>query len=228
MSRKLLFSFLLLLCFATINSNAQGGLWTHMHGSLGSQALGLYGTKGVTNATNTPSGRYQGAFWTDKQGNFWLFGGFHPWGYANDLWKLDPITAQWTWINGPQGVSDQNGEFGIQGVASPLNYPSARTFGPNCWTDNNGDLWLYGGYGYDVNSTLGGLSDLWKYHIATNEWTWISGSNVANVAPVHGTLGVAAPTNNPGARAECKSGWVDDNNNLWMFGGQDGVCKCAQ
>ena len=223
MSRKLLFSFLLLLCFATIISNAQGGLWTHMHGSIGSQALGLYGTKGVTNATNTPSGRYQGAFWTDKQGNFWLFGGFHPWGYANDLWKLDPITAQWTWINGPQGVSDQNGEFGIQGVASPLNYPSARTFGPNCWTDNNGDLWLYGGYGYDVNSTLGGLSDLWKYHIATNEWTWISGSNVANVAPVHGTLGVAAPTNNPGARAECKSGWVDDNNNLWMFGGQDGV-----
>ena len=153
MSRKLLFSFLLLLCFATINSNAQGGLWTHMHGSLGSQALGLYGTKGVTNATNTPSGRYQGAFWTDKQGNFWLFGGFHPWGYANDLWKLDPITAQWTWINGPQGVSDQNGEFGIQGVASPLNYPSARTFGPNCWTDNNGDLWLYGGYGYELKST---------------------------------------------------------------------------
>ncbi len=223
MLRRILFCFILILCSLQMNLMAQGGLWAHMHGSIGSGAMGQYGTLGVANANNTPSGRYQGAFWTDKQGNFWMFGGFGPWGYYNDLWKLDPITVQWTWIKGPQTITDQNGEFGIKGVPSPLNYPSARTFGPNCWTDNNGDLWMYGGHGFDVNGTQGGLQDLWRYNIANNEWTWMGGSNVANIAPVHGTIGVASPTNNPGAREECKSAWVDDNNNLWMFGGQDGA-----
>lgn len=208
----------------SIHSYAQGGLWAHMHGSVGGTgAMGNYGTKGVPNATNTPSGRYQGAYWTDKQGNFWMFGGYGPWGYYNDLWKFDPLTVQWTWINGPQTITDQNGEFGPLGVPGPNYYPPARTFGPNCWTDNNGDLWLYGGYGFDINGAQGGLSDLWKYNIASNEWAWMGGSNTVNISPIFGTMGVPAPTNTPGARAECKSGWVDANNNLWMFGGQDGA-----
>ena len=194
-----------------------------MGGSLGSGALGLYGTKGVPDPTNMPAGRYQGAYWTDLQGNFWLFGGFLPFGYGNDLWKYDVATNQWTWINGPQLVSDQNGEWGVKGVPSVNNYPSARTFGPNCWTDKNGDLWLYGGYGFDRFSNQGGLTDLWRYRISTNEWTWVWGADTANQSPVHGTINVSAPTNSPGGRVECKSGWVDDNNNLWLFGGQDGA-----
>lgn len=223
MIRNILFYCSLFILFFIPDARSQGGIWTHMHGSIGSGAMGVYGTKGIANPTNTPSGRYQGAFWTDKQGRFWLFGGYYPWGYANDMWMFDPLTVQWTWMNGPQGISDQNGEFGIQGIPSPLNYPSARTFGPNCWTDTSGHLWLYGGHGYDVNGAQGGLSDLWKYDVSTNEWTWVAGSNLINVIPVHGTMGVSAPANDPGAREECKSGWVDEYNNLWMFGGQDGA-----
>lgn len=220
MKRYFFLLSLWLLCGTTY---AQGGLWAHMGGSLGSGALGLYGTKGVPDPTNQPAGRYQCAFWTDKQGNFWIFGGFHPFGYSNDLWKFDITTGIWTWMNGPMHVMDQNGEWGTQGVPSPNNYPSARTFGPNCWTDNNGDLWLYGGFGFDAFNAQGGLADLWKYSIATNEWTWVSGPNTVGQLPVYGTRGVAAPANTPGARSEIKSGWVDDNNHLWMFGGQDGA-----
>ncbi len=224
MNKKLYILFFIgLFTFLKNDSYAQGGLWAHMGGSLGSGALGLYGTKGVADPTNMPSGRYQGAFWTDLQGNFWLFGGFLPYGYGNDLWKYDIVTNQWTWMNGPQYVTDQNGNWGVLGVPSPNNYPPARTFGPNCWTDKNGDLWLFGGYGFDKNSNQGGLSDLWRYNIATNQWTWIWGSDTVNKAPIYGTIGVAANTNDPGSRAECKSGWVDDNNNLWMYGGQDGA-----
>ncbi len=214
---------LLLLFFIHSTSQAQGGMWAQMHGSAGTGALGWYGTKGVPDPLNTPSGKYQGAYWTDLQGNFWLFGGFCPFGYSNDLWKYDVATMRWIWINGPQWTNDQNGEFGAQGVPSPNNYPSARTFGPNCWTDNNGDLWLFGGYGYDVNYATGSLSDLWRYNIASNSWTWMSGPNTVNQAPVFGTIGVAAAANTPGSRQECKSGWVDDQNNLWLFGGLDGA-----
>jgi len=217
----ILLFFLLLAIFPTARS--QGGLWAHMGGSLGSGALGQYGTKGVAAAGNMPAARYQGAYWTDQQGNFWLFGGFLPFGYGNDLWKYEVATNQWTWMNGPQYTTDQNGEWGTKGVPSVNNYPSARTFGPNCWTDKNGDLWLYGGFGFDKNNAQGGLADLWKYHIATNEWTWVWGADTVNQAPVHGTINVPAATNSPGARVECKSGWVDDNNNLWLFGGQDGA-----
>ncbi len=222
MLKKVLILYFIALSFCPCVA-AQGGIWTHMHGSIGSGALGLYGTKGVANATNTPSGRYEGAYWVDLSGNFWLFGGFAPQGYGNDLWKYDPVTKQWTWVNGPQGVSDPDGEYGVLGVPSPLNYPCARTFGPNCWTDLNGDLWLFGGYGYDYFGVKGGLCDLWKYHIATNEWTCIAGSNAINLPPVYGTQGIPAPGNTPGARTMCKAGWVDDNNNLWLFGGQDGT-----
>lgn len=224
MNKKIFFLLFIVLCIISKKDiHAQGGLWAHMGGSLGSGAMGLYGTKGVANATNMPSGRYQGAFWTDLQGNFWLFGGFLPYGYGNDLWKYDITTNQWTWMNGPQYVTDQNGEWGVMGVPSANNYPPARTFGPNCWTDKNGDLWLFGGFGFDKNSNQGGLSDLWRYNIATNQWTWIWGADTVNKSPVYGTMGVAANTNDPGSRAECKSGWVDDNNNLWMYGGQDGA-----
>lgn len=223
--RPIVYSFILisLLISKPLQLFAQGGMWAQMHGSAGSGALGWYGTKGVSDILNTPSGRYQGAFWTDLQGNFWLFGGYHPWGYANDLWKYDVATTRWIWMNGPQSVTDQNGEFGVQGIPSANNYPSARTFGPNCWTDKNGDLWLYGGYGYDFVGAQGGLADLWKYNIASNMWTWISGPNTVGQVPVHGTQGVEAATNTPGGRVECKSGWVDDMNHLWMFGGQDGA-----
>lgn len=211
-----------LVIFSANFTKAQGGMWAQMHGSGGSGALGWYGAKGVADALNTPSGRYQGAYWTDLQGNFWLFGGFHPYGYSNDLWKYDVAALKWTWINGPQHINDQNGEWGTKGIPSTNNYPPARTFGPNCWTDNNGDLWLYGGFGFDKNNATGGLSDLWRYNIASNSWTWIFGADTIGEGPNYGTINVTAPSNTPGGRVECKSGWVDDANNLWLFGGQDG------
>ena len=34
------------------------------------------------------------------------------------------------------------------------------------WTDSTGDLWLFGGYGYDSNRSAGVLDDLWEYQPA--------------------------------------------------------------
>ena len=51
-----------------------------------------------------------------------------------------------------------------------------------------------------------------------NEWTWMSGSNLANGAPVYGTKNVASSANIPGARGSAVS-WIDGGGNLWLFGG---------
>src|SRR4030095_409313 len=112
----------------------------------------------------------------------------------------------------------QAGVYGTQGVPSPNNMPGAR--GENFWTwvDTSGNLWLYGGIGHDVNGLSQVLSDLWKYDIANDEWTWIDGSDTGTVTAVYGTKGIPDPANTPGGRAYGSSSWVDDSNRLWLFG----------
>jgi hypothetical protein len=85
------------------------------------------------------------------------------------------------------------------------------------WTDDFGDLLLFGGYGYDQNKT-GYLNDLWKFDIATDTWTWMKGDSVVDQSGVYGTQGVISHTNKTGARNSCIS-WADGSGNLWMFGG---------
>lgn len=93
---------------------------------------GVYGTEGVPSPANVPGGRECSVSWTDKQGNFWLFGGWGidaagDLGYLNDLWKFSPSTQQWTWIGGSQNVgtfrSGPVGVYGTQGVANAANVP---------------------------------------------------------------------------------------------------------
>ena len=45
------------------------------------------------------------------------------------------------------------------------------------WTDSRGNLWLFGGEGYDSIGARGYLNDLWEFNPSTNEWTWVSGSS---------------------------------------------------
>lgn len=49
--------------------------------------------------------------------------------------------------------------------------------------------------------------------------TWVNGNAELDVAGVYGTPGVAAATNQPGARRGAAS-WKDSAGNFWLFGGQ--------
>jgi N-acetylneuraminic acid mutarotase len=92
------------------------------------------------------------------------------------------------------------------------------------WVDGSGNLWLFGGYGFDSNGNgTSFLNDLWMFNTTTNQWTWVSGSNVINPVAVYGGLGVAASTNMPGGRFGA-AGWTDQAGNLWIFGGYS-VCR---
>ncbi len=197
------------------------GLWTWLSGGEADNASGVYGTLGTAAAGNAPGARYSASSWIDSSGNLWLFGGV---GYAstgapgslNDLWRYTPSTRLWTWVSGGN-AADAAGVYGAQGSAAASNQPGARQ-AANSWIDSSGNLWLFGGYGYDSTGGAGYLNDLWQYSPSTGLWTWVGGGNADNASGIYGTQGTAAAGNMPGARYSGSS-WVDSSGNVWLFGG---------
>lgn len=197
-------------------------LWTWMGGSSSVNPMGSYGTQGTAASTNVPGGREAALSWVDSAGNAWLFGGSGlgttgSGGDLNDLWKYAPATGQWTWIAGSTVVNTP-GVYGVLGMPDAVSSPGAREAGVT-WIDSSGNLWLFGGLGYDSTGSAGSLSDLWKFNPTTTQWTWVGGAGTTNVGGQYGVAGVAAPTNAPGARFTAAS-WTDGSGNLWLFGGQ--------
>jgi N-acetylneuraminic acid mutarotase len=197
--------------------------WTWVSGSSLPNASGSYGAIGVASAGNVPGGRFGAVSWTDSSGNFWLFGGegFNSTGTVhqlNDLWQFSAATRQWTWISG-SAAGDAPGVYGTLGVTAPANVPGGR-YGAFSWIDAAGNLWLFGGEGYNnaLPSGTNWYNDLWSFNPLTREWTWVSGSNAFSSPGVYGTLGTAAPVNTPGARY-FGSSWTDPSGNFWLFGG---------
>jgi len=135
-----------------------------MGGSNVVNQAGTYGTQGTAASSNVPGARYYSVGWTDASGNLWLWGGIgldstgHG-GQLNDLWKYS--SGEWTWMGG-SNVANQARTYGTQGTATSSNVPGARSAGVS-WTDASGNLWLFGGGGYDSTGTAGWLNDLWKY-----------------------------------------------------------------
>jgi N-acetylneuraminic acid mutarotase len=199
--------------------------------SLASGYFGVYGTLGQPSTANLPGSRANALAWVDSEGSFWLFGGY---GYAqtgagalNDLWKYTPYTGEWTWMGGSNiasgsGTGGIAGVYGTKGQADSTSYPGSRYFSA-AWTDRSGNLWLFGGYGFDSVGTVGELNDLWKYDPVTNQWTWVSGSAKVpgeglGQPGVYGTRGTPAPGNVPSGR-ETGTQWIDNAGNFWLFGG---------
>lgn len=196
--------------------------WTWIKGNNEAGVFANYGIQGTSAATNIPGGRYGGLSWMDKDGNFWLFGGYGYTtlggaGYLNDLWKYNPVTDQWTWMKGSNILSQPAG-YGLLGIPSVNTTPGGRYGGGNYWSDAAGNFYLFGGYGYAL--AIGYLNDLWKYSPATNEWTWINGTQKVNenTTGVYGTKGTAAPENIPGGRRYPMI-WKDNGDNIWLAGG---------
>jgi N-acetylneuraminic acid mutarotase len=199
--------------------------------------IGVYGTLGVPAPGNVPQAREEAVSWVDKNGNFWVFGGSAQdetvfqgsvCGVFNDYWMFNPSTSEWAWMGGPNLQLQANnctdeaspppgGTYGTQGTFASGNIPGSRD-GAVTWVDSTGMVWLFGGDGYDANDSFGYLNDLWEFNPTTNQWAWISGSNLRAQNGVYGTVGVAAAGNVPGARFYPQT-WIDSNNNLWLLGG---------
>ncbi len=191
-----------------------GTSWTLVKGSGTPNPRGVYGTQGTADPANMPGSRQYAATWTDSTGNMWMFGGrgldsaTTPLADLSDLWMFDG--SDWTWVGGSSTAGN------VEDYSNTSAAPGDRR-GAMSWIDASGDLWLFGGY-RDSTLSTGFLNDLWKYHVATGTWTWISGGNTLDQVGVYGRLGNAGAQNVPGGRAMAAS-WIDASGNFWVFGG---------
>jgi hypothetical protein len=232
----------------TISGSSGVGQWTWMGGSstVGCSNCGqpgVYGTQGTPAAGNIPGGRDSAVSWTDGSGNHWLFGGNgydvnDSAGQLNDLWKFDPklgADGEWAWMSGNSTAGSNYGQPGIYGtLGTPAagNTPGGREEAVS-WTDTSGNLWLFGGWGFDANHIWGELNDLWKFDPklgANGQWAWMGGSSTVTKNQscaqvgycgqpgVYGTQGTPAAANIPGGRFGAMS-WTDSSGNFWLFGG---------
>jgi hypothetical protein len=125
-----------------------------------------------------PGSRWGASAWVDAGGNFWLFGGWgldstatNGNGALNDTWVYTPNSTAvnpgtWVWVKG-SNTGSQNGIYGDETrpyKTYELWTPGGRSNATH-WVDGNGQLWLFGGEGYDSTSTNGNgyLNDLWRY-----------------------------------------------------------------
>jgi len=195
--------------------------WTWKSGSQAADPPAFYGTKGFADAANAPSGLAYSATWVDRTGKLWLFGGlasmYGTTPYADNMWCYDPATGKWTWVTGSGAPQDSSGVYGSLGVEAATNSPGARGYAVS-WTDNSGNFWLFGGFGFDGAGGGGNLNDLWRFNPATGRWTWMGGSNAINAAGVYGIQGTPDAGNHPSARSSGVA-WTDASGVAWLFGG---------
>lgn len=119
-----------------------------------------------------------------------------------------------------------NYDAGLPGLYGTLDVPGIENIpwsliNPASWTDNNGNLWLFGGIGEDTTSTGYYLNDMWEFYPSLNEWAWTSANSVSgggSAVSVYGTLGDFSPANIPGERNKSAT-WTDGNGNFWLLGG---------
>ncbi len=197
------------------------GQWAWMKGGTPGGSPAVYGRQGVAADANTPGPRFNSVGWNDNAGNFWLMGGDVNItdvlrGGMNDVWKFDPVTNNWAWMDGST-EPDQPRIAGQQGVAAESNDPGGRDSHAAA-ADAEGNLWMFGGTGTVIVGGPGVMNDTWKYNVSTGQWTWVHGSLLSNEEGVYGTQGVPAPENTPGWRLGAR-GLTDAFGNVYFFGG---------
>lgn len=188
--------------------------WTWISGSSLTSQNPKYGLQGVPSVTNSPGLRATSYSWVDKFGKFWLYGGIGSVtntpgaGLAyGDLWKYDPANNTWAWMKGPKYYYN-TAVYGAKGVEDSLNCPPPQVEMGVTWTDDiNGNLWMVAANGC-----------LWRYNIATNNWTWMKGDTSQIYAnSVYGVKGTPALANTPGYTYFDYTRWKDSKGDFWYL-----------
>lgn len=180
-------------------------------------SLPQYGVMGIPSASNTPGSRWVYSKWKDEDGHFWIMGGNNG-TFLNDLWKFDMTLHQWTWMGGTNN-GDDLGYYGSKCIGSALTVPPSRYENRTCWTIDNCNFWMFGGYG---RNPVGWFNDLWHFNTITKQWTWVSGDSLKSQNGHYGIKGASNINNTPSGRFG-SVGWVGLDKSLWLFGGWGGV-----
>ena len=158
---------------------------------------------------------------------WWLPGGWIP----SDLPTTCGTAGCFADTTGLQ-FKNRGANYGTQGsgTACALNFAACTTpggrWGGITWTDATGNLWMFGGQGFDANGHFELLNDIWEFDITSGpcgwdqshgtetftncKWIWQGGSKTGDQA----TTGSF-----PGGRWGAST-YTDGSGNMWMFGGQ--------
>ena len=159
---------------------------------------------------------------------------------------VDCAHNDWTWIDGTKtaGSDITSPQYGSFPTSPPTTIPNPFTNTPGAryggagWTDQAGNLWLFGGNGWELTGnpqpdTLSApMNDLWVCVMTGDycQWQLVGGYNpvsgmaiIANAQSenqlgIYSNLGITLPTPVPGGRWGAAT-WTDTTGNLWMFGG---------
>lgn len=159
--------------------------------------------------------------WIHPFGHLYMFGGSTHAGLTSDFWIFSPETFEWRKLSGITGPEKCAGKYGTMGVASGNSYPGCRE-GAATWVDKQGDLWMFGGSGFDnfsrgVFAQSGLLSDFWMFNTSSDQWVWIGGLSKSEGVPVFGEKGQPDLHNIPGPREGAVSFFFQET--MWLFGG---------
>lgn len=202
--------------------NLSTGEWAHLAQQTGTNGGGSYGIQGVSNASNYPGKRYAGAYWTQDNNTFWMWGGEgtgengsdH---YLNDLWKYDVSTGNWTWMTGSK-IGGAQAVLGTKLVSDSANTPGGATVTSFAADPTGSNLYLLGGWGRASSGGEQHLNILYKYNTSSNQWTWMAGNDGGGAQPAWGALDEPAASNNAGYR-ENGAMWAPETDKIYYFGG---------
>jgi len=122
------------------------------------------------------------------------------------LFGQGALAQQWTWEAGSNTANV---------LSNYINEPGGLSSSAT-WMGDDGKLYMFGGQIFDPNYPK--TNAFWSYDTLSHEWSFLGGSDQLNTPGFYGELGVASPTNYPGARMQSAC-WKDSNGDFWMFGG---------
>jgi hypothetical protein len=225
--------------------NIAARTWTLVSGgSVIANQNGVYGTQGTGASGNVPGGRQTSVLWADPAGGIWLFAGFgldskgtsggpgQIGSVLNDLWKYDQGTGFWAYVSGAN-TANQNGVYGAQATSNATlneaatSAPGARWGSAGWVSPDNGNLFLFGGFGYGNTNTVptGFLNDVWEFDRSSGQWIWWKGSIDVNQPGTY----ISSPvdffqlnytSNEIGARRGAARWLPDQFGYVYMFGGE--------
>eukprot|EP00127_Corallochytrium_limacisporum_P001143 Clim_evm6s42 gene=Clim_evmTU6s42 len=186
----------------------------------------------AVDAASAPGARQGHSCAMDREGNFWVFGGYgmssrRTYGLLADLWKYDVSQKVWIWIKGPPSINQESfivSQDILNGIVVDdqiRSNPSARANSVLVHSGQERDgFYLFGGYGVGSSQDGNGyLADTWLFNVTSSYWFLLKGPTTVNSPSDSDGDITQARITNPGGRSRVAGAGVTPDDRLVIYGG---------
>ncbi len=198
--------------------DTKSGEWSRIGGQPGTQ----FSKK---KSSVYPAPRQNTVAWKDKEGGLWLYGGAGLGGivFFEDLWRYDVKQNAWEWVSGSE-EANKAGKWSKKFDEKKSNPLGSRS-GSAAWTDDQGNLFVFGGAGVDIESGKEVyFNDLWQFVPGKRIWIQVS----EHIQPNEKVNAAGTKAKNqekqtredwPSVRKNALTWTMEKSGKLWMYGG---------